>query len=381
MFRTAFPKIKYTAEVARRRLLQMPLVSIVVGNHSTGTSLSYLLECQVGVNYEIIQQLLASHLHDKKQPNITKAALREILSMARSSRERELIRYTAFVSGNFTQISARKFLGLEDMNRRASEVERCLKEARDIRECIEQMAQEEISSLSLGLSDSEEEKFVLSDEDVSEEVTLTHAVEERLVQLLRTSCFNWFEFVSQTESSLKTVIAECGACESVLQKVYASRSSCGFTEREVSLIEQSYSAFKSDEEQYAYSREKMERLVNGEIVTDSESDNPDLYSKDQQEVLRKKIEAIKRSAKRRAAKRIASRKYLQRSRSRVDTITTKYPDIGTTIENFVQQCNVGADAWRRTGVLTFDGNVKVKKKATYNRIREHLENKYGRHFS
>ena len=103
--------------------------------------------------------------------------------------------------------------------------------------------------------------------------------------------------VSQTESSLKT---ECGACESVLQKVYASRSSYGFTEREVSLIEQSYSA--SDEEQYAYSREKMERLVNGEIVTDSESDNPDLYSKDQQKVLRKKIEAIKRSAKRRAAK-------------------------------------------------------------------------------
>lgn len=50
-FRTAFPKIKYTAEVARRRLLQMPLVSIVVGNPSTGTSLSYLLECQVGVNY------------------------------------------------------------------------------------------------------------------------------------------------------------------------------------------------------------------------------------------------------------------------------------------------------------------------------------------
>lgn len=128
--------------------------------------------------------------------------------------------------------------------------------------------------------------------------------------------------------------------------------------------------------------ETMERLVNGEIVTNSESDNPDLYSRDQQKILRKKIEALKRSAKRRAAKRIASRKYLQRSRSlRVESITTKYPDIGTTIENFVQQCNVGADAWRRTGVLTFDGNVKVKKKATYNRIREHLENKYGRHFS
>ena len=153
-FRRVFPKIKYTAEIARRRLLQMPLVSIVVGNPSTGTSLSYLLECQVGVNYEAIQRLLASHLHNNKEPNITKAALREILSMAQSNRERELIRYTAFVSGNFTQKSARKFLGLEDMNRR---VERCLKEARDIRECIDQMVQEEISSLSLGFSDSEDD--------------------------------------------------------------------------------------------------------------------------------------------------------------------------------------------------------------------------------
>ena len=34
---------------------------------------------------------------------------------------------------------------------------------------------------------------------------------------------------------------------------------------------------------------------------------------------------------------------------------------------------MGVDAWRQTGILTFDGNVKVIKKATYNRIKEHLE--------
>lgn len=118
------------------------------------------------------------------------------------------------------------------------------------------------------------------------------------------------------------------------------------------------------------------------IVTDSESDNPDLYNKDQERVLRKKIEAFKRSARGRSAKRVANKKYLQWTYSRwVQSITEKYPDIGTTIEDFVQECNIGADAWRRTGVLTFDGNVKVKKKATYNRIKEHLETKYGPHFS
>ncbi len=39
-----------------------------------------------------------------------------------------------------------------------------------------------------------------------------------------------------------------------------------------------------------------------------------------------------------------------------------------------------ADAWRRTGVLTFDGNSRVKSKVTYERIRQHLMKVYNRHF-
>ncbi len=145
------------------------------------------------------------------------------------------------------------------------------------------------------------------------------------------------------------------------------------------LLEQSYSAFKSDEQQYAYDRNLVERLVNGEIVTDSESDNPDHYTNSRNKLLaiKKKIDALCRGAKRRCAKRIASNKYLQQKTRKVETIVEKYPDIGKTIEEFVQDCNVGADAWRRTGVLTFGGNIKVNKKATYGRIKSYLEKKYG----
>ena len=49
-------------------------------------------------------------------------------------------------------------------------------------------------------------------------------------------------------------------------------------------------------------------------------------------------------------------------------------------EKFVEECNVGADAWRRTGLLTFDGNVKVGKKCTYKRIQEHLQSVYNHKF-
>ena len=42
--------------------------------------------------------------------------------------------------------------------------------------------------------------------------------------------------------------------------------------------------------------------------------------------------------------------------------------------------NVGADAWRQTGVLTFDGNRKLKEEATFTRIQSHLEKVYKRKF-
>ena len=57
------------------------------------------------------------------------------------------------------------------------------------------------------------------------------------------------------------------------------------------------------------------------------------------------------------------------------------PDIEQEIETFVQDSSVGADAWRRTGILTFDGNTRVKCKVTYERIRQHLMKVYKRKFS
>ena len=66
---------------------------------------------------------------------------------------------------------------------------------------------------------------------------------------------------------------------------------------------------------------------------------------------------------------------------RVSKVLEQCPDIGKVIESFVQERNIGADAWRRTGVLTFDGNVRLREKVTYERIRTHLCEVYGRHFS
>lgn len=47
----------------------------------------------------------------------------------------------------------------------------------------------------------------------------------------------------------------------------------------------------------------------------------------------------------------------------------------------MRSSGVGAETWRRTGVLTFDGNRKVKRKVTFARIKTHLEEKYNTKFS
>ena len=38
------------------------------------------------------------------------------------------------------------------------------------------------------------------------------------------------------------------------------------------------------------------------------------------------------------------------------------------MEAFVSEPSIGADAWCRTGVLTFDGNRRIKEKVTYERM-------------
>ena len=73
-------------------------------------------------------------------------------------------------------------------------------------------------------------------------------------------------------------------------------------------------------------------------------------------------------------------RFLKRRRSKkVSRILSQVPGTGKEIENFVKDCGAGADAWCRTGVITFDGNRKVKKKPTFKHVKEHLEEKLQFH--
>lgn len=143
------------------------------------------------------------------------------------------------------------------------------------------------------------------------------------------------------------------------------------------ILTTSYAAFEASQPDINESR--IADLLSGDIVSDSESDNPEDYvgitslaSENVKKIVARKRKALKRKVQRLKNKRIAESNFLSHKRSKqITSVVEKFPDIGETIESFVSDANVGADAWRRTGVLTFDGNLKVKQKVTYGR-QQHL---------
>lgn len=77
--------------------------------------------------------------------------------------------------------------------------------------------------------------------------------------------------------------------------------------------------------------------------------------------------AIQRHTRYLKNKYIAERNFLARKTSPcVSSIFSECPDIGSVIEEFVESRNIGTDAWRPTGLLTFDGTLKFKRKLHLN---------------
>lgn len=174
----------------------------------------------------------------------------------------------------------------------------------------------------------------------------------------------------------------------ILQEFFLQIPHMGFSQSQIERTVLSHRAFQAAASE-SYEQERIARSINGEIVSESESDDPDHYvgiksitSAAGRELIRKKRVSIKTRARRMRAKLIAEKRLLARKVSkRTSKILRDCPNIGDTIESFVEDHQVGADAWRRTGVLTFDGNSKLKDKVTYRKIKKHLEKVYNRKFA
>lgn len=156
-FNIVSPEVKYTAERARRKLLQMPLVSICVGDPSKGKAFTILLEHCHGVDYSKMSMVINGMVSSCTTQNphvLEKDCVKMLLSLAESDRERECIRYTIFKASGMSATRARRHYGFEQMAECSAQVEKAMVEVQQIRETVEDIAKIQNRALlsSFGIS-------------------------------------------------------------------------------------------------------------------------------------------------------------------------------------------------------------------------------------
>ena len=104
-----------------------------------------------------------------------------------------------------------------------------------------------------------------------------------------------------------------------------------------------------------------------------------MLGEDGRVMIENKRASLRRKTVRGSRRQIMERRFLKRQSSKkVGRVVQECPEISPAN---VAQCGAGADIWRRTGVVTFNGNRKVQKKATFKRIKEFLEKRYKKSFA
>lgn len=349
VFKTVFPNVSYNSGIAKRRLLQMPTAVVRIEKKSPSAAELYIMEKFENFDYaclvKFLNTLSSSRLSEPRDQPITSEQVKELLSVTQNERERECVRFAIYKATGVTPTAARRLFGFENMAQREDRIKKCIEEAKEIKEAVESLAASQDKALldSLGIWDSSTEEDSGSETDCPdrEERDSGKEVERNaspirsnqnstLVQIMQNSNYNWFEFVDRVQS-LSTYEEQFNTEEFFLEVPQLD----SFTQE---LIVQSHRASKDS----SYSEERTERIVNGEIVSESEEDNPEDYIgilcdvKSNTELIRKKRMAIKRKANRLRSKLLAEQRFLSRKVSkRTSKILQDHPDIGKTIESFV----------------------------------------------
>ena len=385
LYKKYFNQFQYKSDKAVRQFMQLPVAIFPV------KSKLFIAEYSNGLDYNKLANLIESLVPKSKCGSISKVEMKLLCSLASSEKDRKLIKVAASSGLSASQSKAK--LGIEDVATERDAVFAAVKELQSIREAVEELAvcKQNVFTEALQMSKLDSDSDSDSDgtsslEDIESQETTSLAdipSAERLLILLKSNKCNWVSFAS--ECHLKFRDMEESACDNMLDDFIRSIESLYLSENEKQTLEQSREAYA------ALQSEKVGKTQDDEFYTDSESDNPEDWiqiatTESSSEELKKQITKqqaiVSRWKRRRISKIVASRCLLRRKLPpRVSKTLAKYPNIGKDIERFARENRIGADSWRRTGLLTFSGNVRKGPKLTYNRIRTYLQDKYNTKFS
>ena len=147
--------------------------------------------------------------------------------------------------------------------------------------------------------------------------------------------YNWFHFLGQYQSRNTAVNVEA-----LFNEILKLEIDAGAFE----LLEQSYQAYLAVEKDM-YDQDRIARCINEEVVSESESGDPESYvgltdpfSEVAKNLVVKRRDQIQRRARRQKTKAITERHFcLGKSLKKSSQILTECPDIGKTIETYVQE--------------------------------------------
>ena len=210
-FKTVSPEVKYTAEHARRKLLQMPLVSINIGEQNSGKSFAILMEKYPDTDYLKISRIFNGLVLQQSSDNSTpleKSVVKLLLNIAKSDSERKCLWFAIYQASGMSATQARKRYGFENM----SEIEEAIKNIQTVHEAITDLAniEEKALLLSCGVevsNSSSSESETSSDElqTVEENLGIIKSIDD-VPKLLQSCQYNWFEIIQKIEDSTGTEI-------------------------------------------------------------------------------------------------------------------------------------------------------------------------------
>lgn len=134
-----------------------------------------------------------------------------------------------------------------------------------------------------------------------------------LQEVLACSKCNWFECIERLETQFST-----HRVKFISNNLLDSINDLDLTTENKQLLLVSHEAFQATQLQF-HQQNRTTSMINGDIVTDSESDNPedyigltDVLSEAGKSLLCKRRAAIKRQAQRKKAKAVAEARFLSR---------------------------------------------------------------------
>ena len=169
------------------------------------------------------------------------------------------------------------------------------------------------------------------------QITLSQAIQQNttlfeLVSMICSSLFNWFELNCRLEEqNIDHTFAEI-KIEALLEELIPE-------ERTLTVL--SHKVFLHIEDKVMPEQEREASAWNGNVVPESEHEDPDSFlGQDHKAALRTIITYMRRKAHK--AKAVAERRFLASRRSKkVTGILKTFPGIGKEIESFVQERSVG----------------------------------------